>query len=189
MDVVGDDKGGRKIIVVSACKLPPNKNFDNQRFLRLIPILMREEMIKMSRYLMLTLDQYVDIDYSLVYFHHGLNSSNKPPLSWLWGLYKVVDRRYKKNLKTCFIVHPTSFIRVVYNFFKPIIRYEERKNYNGICDILTILKNFSAKFGRKIQYVNQLSELKQHMNINALPIPTTVREYDKRQNRCVNCTR
>lgn len=137
MDVVGDDKGGRKIIVVSACKLPPNKNFDNQRFLRLIPILMREEMIKMSRYLMLTLDQYVDIDYSLVYFHHGLNSSNKPPLSWLWGLYKVVDRRYKKNLKTCFIVHPTSFIRVVYNFFKPIIRYEERKNYNGICDILT----------------------------------------------------
>ena len=73
-------------------------------------------------YLMLTLDQYVDIDYSLVYFHHGLTSSNKPPLSWLWGLYKVVDRRYKKNLKTCFIVHPTSFIRVVYNFFKPIIR-------------------------------------------------------------------
>merc|ERR1719373_321117 len=71
----------------------------------------------------------------------GLNSSNKPPLSWLWGLYKVVDRRYKKNLKTCFIVHPTSFIRVVYNFFKPII---------------------SAKFGRKIQYVNHLSELKQH---------------------------
>ena len=91
------------------------------------------------RYLMATLDQYVDIDYSLVYFHHGLTSRNKPPLSWLWGLYKVVfsqlinslllhlmckvvDRRYKKNLKTCFIVHPTHFIRVVYNFFKPIIR-------------------------------------------------------------------
>lgn len=147
VDVVGDDKGGRKIIVVSACKLPSNKNFDNQRFLR---------------YLMLTLDQYVDIDYSLVYFHHGLTSSNKPPLSWLWGLYKVVDRRYKKNLKTCFIVHPTSFIRVVYNFFKPII---------------------SAKFGRKIQYVNHLSELKQHMNINALPIPNPVREYDKKQSR------
>ena len=34
VDVVGDDKGGRKIIVVSACKLPGNKGFDNQRFLR-----------------------------------------------------------------------------------------------------------------------------------------------------------
>ena len=36
VDVVGDDKGGRKIIVVSACKLPPNRDFDNQRFLRFI---------------------------------------------------------------------------------------------------------------------------------------------------------
>ena len=36
VDVVGDDKGGRKIIVVSACKLPANKDFDNQRFLRLL---------------------------------------------------------------------------------------------------------------------------------------------------------
>ena len=26
------------------------------------------------RYLMATLDQYVDMDYSLVYFHHGLTS-------------------------------------------------------------------------------------------------------------------
>ena len=34
VDVVGDDKGGRKIIVVSACKLPAKKDFDSQRFLR-----------------------------------------------------------------------------------------------------------------------------------------------------------
>jgi len=147
VDVVGDDKGGRKIIVVSACKLPANKDFDNQRFLR---------------YLMATLDQYVDMDYSLVYFHHGLTSKNKPPLSWLWGLYKVVDRRYKKNLKTCFIVHPTHFIRVVYNFFKPII---------------------SVKFGQKIQYVKQLSDLSQFMNLDRLPIPKEVIDHDRAQRR------
>ena len=34
VEVVGDDKAGRKIIVVSACKLPSNKSFDSQRFLR-----------------------------------------------------------------------------------------------------------------------------------------------------------
>ena len=34
VDVVGDDKGGRKIIIVSACKIPANKDFNNQRFLR-----------------------------------------------------------------------------------------------------------------------------------------------------------
>ena len=34
VEVVGDDKGGRKIIIVSACKLPPNKELDNTRFLK-----------------------------------------------------------------------------------------------------------------------------------------------------------
>lgn len=34
VDVVGDDAYGRKIIVVVACKLPSNKGFDHQRFLR-----------------------------------------------------------------------------------------------------------------------------------------------------------
>ena len=47
------------------------------------------------RYVVFTLDQYVDMDYSLVYFHHGLASDNKPPLSWLWGLYKVIRRNFK----------------------------------------------------------------------------------------------
>ena len=34
VEVVGDDAAGRKIIVVSACRLPCNKGFDHQRFLR-----------------------------------------------------------------------------------------------------------------------------------------------------------
>ncbi len=57
---------------------------------------------------------------------------NKPPLSYYTVnqfsfIWQVLDRRYKKNLKTFFIVHPTNFIRVVYNFFKPIIRLESKK--------------------------------------------------------------
>ena len=72
-----------------------------------------------------TLDAYVDMDYSLVYFHFGLTSKNKPPLRWLWEVYKALDRRYKKNLKSLYLVHPTNFIRVVWNFFKPIIRYHQ----------------------------------------------------------------
>ena len=78
------------------------------------------------RYLMHTLDAYVDMDYSLVYFHFGLTSKNKPPLRWLWEVYKALDRRYKKNLKSLYLVHPTNFIRVVWNFFKPIIRYHQK---------------------------------------------------------------
>jgi len=152
VEVLGDDKGGNKIIVVSACNIPASKpkdgvpGFDHQRFLR---------------YLMFTLDQYVDMDYSLVYFHHGYTSKNKVSLSWLWGLYKVLDRRYKKNVKNLFIVHPTNFIRVIYNFFKPII---------------------SVKFGSKVQYVRHLNELSHHMELDRLPIPKPVIDHDRKVN-------
>jgi len=156
VEVVGDDKGGNKIIVVSACKLPPNKDRDGSAKL---------DFQRFLRYLMFTLDQYVDMDYSLVYFHHGLNSRNKPPLSWLWGVYKAIDRRYKKNLKNLFLVHPTNFIKVVYNFFKPII---------------------SVKFGRKVQYVNQLGELSQYMDLERLPIPKSVIDHDNKIRRTTN---
>jgi len=144
LEVLGDDRSGRKIITAAACKLPGNKVLNNDRFLR---------------YIVYTLDQYVDMDYSLVYFHHGLVSKNKLPLSWMWGLYKVLDRRYKKNMKSLFIVHPTNFIRVVYNFFRPII---------------------SAKFGQKVKYVNQLRDLSAHMDLDKLPIPKEVIDHDRK---------
>lgn len=31
--------------------------------------------------------------------------------------------RYKKNLKALYIVHPTNFIKVLWNVFRPLIRY------------------------------------------------------------------
>ena len=42
------------------------------------------------KYLMYTLDAYVNMDYSLVYFHHGLSSKNKPPMRWMWEVYKAL---------------------------------------------------------------------------------------------------
>lgn len=30
--------------------------------------------------------------------------------------------RYKKNLKALYVVHPTSFIKALWNIFKPLIR-------------------------------------------------------------------
>ncbi|XP_047484857.1 rho GTPase-activating protein 8-like isoform X1 [Penaeus chinensis] len=143
VDIIGDDTYGRKVIVVSACKLPSNKYFNHEKFLK---------------YLMFTLDQYVEQDYSLVYFHYGLNSKNKPPVSWMWSAYKALDRKYKKNLKALYLVHPTNFIRVVYNIFKPAI---------------------SAKFGRKVMYVNYLHELQQHLHLSQLPIPQCVQQHDQ----------
>ncbi|XP_059055267.1 rho GTPase-activating protein 1-like [Achroia grisella] len=143
VEVVGDDEIGRRIIVVSACRLPPRESLHQDKLLR---------------YLMFTLDKYVEQDYSLVYLHCGLNSSSKPPLSWLWKAYKAFDRKYKKNLKALYLVHPTNFIRVVWQMLRPAI---------------------SVKFGRKMMYVNYLHELQQYLNLDKLCIPEQVLEYDK----------
>ncbi|XP_031771452.1 rho GTPase-activating protein 1 isoform X3 [Apis florea] len=145
VEVVGDDNAGRKVIVVSACKLPPvGKETFNYA--------------KLLRYLTHTLDTFVEQDYSLVYFHYGLTSKNKPPLSWLWQAYKAFDRKYKKNLKALYLVHPTNFIRIVWQIFKPAI---------------------SAKFGRKMMYVNYLEELAQYINLDQLIIPPQVIEHNE----------
>lgn len=49
--------------------------------------------ILLSRYLKATLDQYVESDYTLIYFHNGLTSENKPSLSWLRDAYREFDRK------------------------------------------------------------------------------------------------
>lgn len=140
LEVVGDDTYGRKIITIYACRIPSNASFNFNQFMQ---------------YLMFTLDQFVENDYVIVYFHHGLTSKNKPPLKWLWSAYKALDRKYKKNLKNLYLIHPTKFIRFVFQFFKPLI---------------------SVKFGRKIKYVNYLHELSQYLQVEQLLIPKQVIE-------------
>ncbi|XP_066509358.1 rho GTPase-activating protein 1-like [Hoplias malabaricus] len=142
VEVAGDDNFGRKVIVFSACRMPPHNQLDHHKLLM---------------YLKQTLDKYVESDYTLIYFHHGMTSENKLSLSWLRDAYREFERKYKKNIKAFYIVHPTMFIRTVLIFFKPLI---------------------SFKFGRKIHYVNYLSELEEIVKCDQLVIPSRVRAYD-----------
>ncbi|XP_042259443.1 rho GTPase-activating protein 8-like isoform X2 [Thunnus maccoyii] len=144
IQVSGDDNYGRKLIIFSSCCLPPSHQLNHRRLLE---------------YLKFTLDQYVEMDYILVYFHYGLKSSNKPSLRWLREAYSEFDRKYKKNLKTLYVVHPTNFIRIVWNIFKPLI---------------------SHKFGKKLTYVNYLDELRDHLNYEQLIIPPDVLRHDEK---------
>uniref|UniRef100_A0A3Q3AYC2 Rho GTPase activating protein 1 n=1 Tax=Kryptolebias marmoratus TaxID=37003 RepID=A0A3Q3AYC2_KRYMA len=144
IEVAGDDNFGRKVIVFNACRMPPHHQLDHHKLLM---------------YLKGTLDQYVESDYTLIYFHHGLTSENKPSLSWLRDAYREFDRKYKKNIKALYIVHPTMFIKTLLILFKPLI---------------------SFKFGRKINYVSYLSELEAVVKCDQLMIPARVREYDNK---------
>ncbi|XP_024917920.1 rho GTPase-activating protein 1 [Cynoglossus semilaevis] len=144
IEVAGDDNFGRKVIVFNACRMPPVHELNHHNLLM---------------YLKETLDQYVESDYTLIYFHHGLTSENKPSLGWLREAYREFDRKYKKNIKALYIVHPTMFIKTLLILFKPLI---------------------SFKFGRKINYVSYLSELEEVVKCDQLLIPTRVKEYDNK---------
>ncbi|XP_026474936.1 rho GTPase-activating protein 1-like [Ctenocephalides felis] len=142
IEVVGDDTAGRKTIVVYACRLPAKEVLNLQLLLD---------------YITHTLDAFVNEDYTLVYFHQGLTSRNKPPLTWLWQAYKAFDRKFKKNLKALYLVHPTNFIRIVWQIFKPAI---------------------SKKFGRKVMYVNYLYELSDLLHLEQMSLPQTILDFD-----------
>lgn len=144
IQVCGDDSYGRKLVVFSSCCLPPSHQLNHRRLLE---------------YLKLTLDQYVEMDYILVYFHYGLRSSNKPSVKWLREAYGEFDRKYKKNLKALYVVHPTNFIRIVWNIFKPLL---------------------SHKFGKKLTYVNFLSELRELVSCQQLQVPQEVLRHDEK---------
>ncbi|XP_073172424.1 rho GTPase-activating protein 8 isoform X4 [Lepidochelys kempii] len=65
---------------------------------------------------------------------------------------------YKKNLKALYVVHPTNFIKILWNIFKPLI---------------------SHKFGKKITYLNYLSDLREHLKYDQLNIPEDVIRHDE----------
>uniref|UniRef100_A0A452V1V9 Rho GTPase-activating protein 8-like n=1 Tax=Ursus maritimus TaxID=29073 RepID=A0A452V1V9_URSMA len=144
LQVAGEDRFGRRVITFSCCRMPPSHELDHRRLLE---------------YLKHTLDQYVESDYTIVYFHYGLNSRNKPSLGWLQSTYKEFDRRYRKNLKALYVVHPTNFLKVLWTIFRPLI---------------------SHKFGKKVIYFNYLSELREHLKYDQLLVPPEVLRYDEK---------
>ncbi|CAG9534240.1 unnamed protein product [Cercopithifilaria johnstoni] len=143
VNVIADgDWVGRPIVVVYAYRLPSNKTFDHTKFLR---------------FLQFTLDKLVELDYTILYFHYGLRSNNKPSLKWLLQAYFILDRKYKKNLKALYLVHPTRFIRIIWNIFKPFL---------------------SIKFERKIHYVNNVHELDSVLRVEQLNLPQPIKDHD-----------
>ncbi|CAF1011627.1 unnamed protein product [Didymodactylos carnosus] len=94
----GDDKFGRKIIICSACRLPAEDVIKNSEFKtadKFYDCLLK--------YVLRTFDQYVDMDYVLIYFHHGLRSFNRPSYAWLLRSYLKIDRNVKFSRKVYYI--------------------------------------------------------------------------------------
>lgn len=146
LDFFGTDNQGQHIFAIYACLLPPKKEINNSAFIKFI---------------IQKMEAYVQNDYVLVYFHQGLKDDSKPSVGFLWNSYKELDRSFKKNLKRLCVVHPTMFIKIVWNFFKPFI---------------------SVKFKNKLVYISSLKELQENLGLNSLKLPDSIYQFDERYN-------
>lgn len=113
---------------------------------------------KLLRFGLITLDKLCDNDYSLIYFHHGYDEMIKPTWKWLATCYRSFDRKFKKNIKAFYIVHPSMKLKMVFRFLKPMV---------------------SIRAQSKIVYCQSISELGQYMMLDRLDIPLEVRVHDK----------
>lgn len=144
IDFFGTDKQGQHIFAIFASQLPSKTEINSQAFVKFI---------------IWKMEKYVQNDYVLVYFHQGLR--DKPSVNFLWSTYKELDRSFKKNLKALLVVHPTMFIKLVWNFFRPFI---------------------SEKFRNKLVYVNSLKELQASLGLAHPKLPEHIYQFDERFN-------
>ncbi|CAG8545036.1 8158_t:CDS:2 [Acaulospora morrowiae] len=138
----GVDFESKPMVVVCACNLPNPSEFDYDKILARI---------------LLKLDLFVESDYTVVLFVGG--AKHNPGWAWMFRAYKSLSRKYKKNLKSLYVVQPSSLIRFYFDFMNAII---------------------SPKFSKKVQYVHTLSELARYVPITRIDIPPAVYEYNLR---------
>ncbi|CAG8437320.1 3438_t:CDS:2 [Ambispora gerdemannii] len=136
----GVDFESKPLVVVCACNLPdPNEvNYD-----------------KILNRILRKLDLFVESDYTVVLFAGG--AQHRPGWHWMFRAYKSLSRKYKKNLKNLYIVHSTTWARV-------------------ILDVMNVV--ISPKFGRKVNYIPTLSKLALYVPITQIEIPPLVYTYN-----------
>ncbi|KAK9710779.1 hypothetical protein K7432_008224 [Basidiobolus ranarum] len=134
----GVDLESKPLLVFCACNLPNPKDTDYDQMLPLI---------------LAKLDQFVESDYTVVLFSGG--AVYRPSWVWLLKAYSKLSRKYKKNLKNLYVVHPSRWPRLILDMMNIVI---------------------SPKFARKVVYVETISKLASYVPIKQIQIPDAV--YD-----------
>jgi len=141
----GVDSSGRAVVVFVASQLPVKP----------------ENMDRILLYMISVLDPIVSNDYNVIYLHALLASHNKPGFSWLKQVYGIFNRKYKKNMKRLFIVHPTFWVKTLFFFLQPFVK---------------------KKVWKKVKYVPRLYDLYEWFEPKTLIIPDKIHQYDLKTN-------
>ncbi|WAR07785.1 GDAP2-like protein [Mya arenaria] len=97
----GQDRFGRPVIVFVGRNFPAST----------------VDLEKALLYAIRLLDPIVEQDYVVVYFHTHTSGQNLPPMNFLKNVYHILDHKYKKNLKSFYVVHPTWWSKFATWFF------------------------------------------------------------------------
>ncbi|ODM92602.1 Protein GDAP2 [Orchesella cincta] len=92
----GIDRWGRHLVIVVGKWFRPEAVDLDKAFLYLVRIL-----------------DEINGPYSVVYFHTSTGGENRPSLRWMRAVYDNMEYRFKKNLKSLLIVHPTMWTKVL----------------------------------------------------------------------------
>ncbi|KAJ1945149.1 hypothetical protein FBU59_002394 [Linderina macrospora] len=94
------------MLVFCACNLPNPQTVDYDRLLNLI---------------IFRLDEFVENDYTVVLFTSGAKFN--PGWNWLSKAYKRLDRNYRKNVKSVYVVHPSLWSKLLFQIVGRIVRH------------------------------------------------------------------
>ncbi|KAJ1964185.1 hypothetical protein GGI12_001589 [Dipsacomyces acuminosporus] len=136
----GVDYESRPMLVFAACRLLNPDVVDYDRLLNLI---------------LFRLDDFVESDYTVVLF--AANTRYNPSVKWLYTAYRRLGRKYKKNLKALYIVHPSKWVQFLMTAMNAVL---------------------SPKFSKKVKWVDTLSDLAHSVPIDQINIPPEVYQFN-----------
>ncbi|KAL7748031.1 hypothetical protein RI367_006577 [Sorochytrium milnesiophthora] len=136
----GVDFESRPMLVFCASHLPDPKQYNYDAILSIV---------------LSTLDDFVESDYVVVMFTAA--AEHRPGWTWMFKAYNALGRKYKKNLKQLYVVHPVKWLRVMFD---------------------TMNRVLSPKFFRKVTYVETLSALSQCVPVPQLRVPEVVVRFN-----------
>ncbi|KAJ3233052.1 hypothetical protein HDU78_006686 [Chytriomyces hyalinus] len=139
----GFDSHGRRVFVFYSCFLPDPSvvSYDD-----------------LMRALVARLDAFVDSGYVLIVFASG--SRHRPSLVWMLRAYRLLARKFRKNLMRLVIVHPSPWFQLLMQVFGPVI---------------------SPKFTAKVSWVDNTQILNESIPAAQIFMPRILKEIDKKR--------
>jgi len=121
----GQDRLGRQVVVVVGKWFRPDQLDLDRAFLYLVKLL-----------------DDINGEYCVIYFHSRTESENRPSYRWMRSVYDNMEYRFKKNLKSFCIVHPTLWTKALTwwftTFMAPAIKPKIR-NVSGLHELFSVI--------------------------------------------------